>query len=43
MKRIIWIAWNYELRDRFILYCNGKKRGWEGEDKARQPKPQDNV
>lgn len=38
LKRIIWIAWNYELKERFILYCNIKKRGCEGggEEKRRQ-------
>lgn len=38
LKRIIWIAWNYELKDRFILYCNIKKRGCEGggEEKRRR-------
>lgn len=35
MKRIIWMAWNYELKDRFIQHCNVKKRGWEGGGKEK--------
>ena len=36
LKRMMRIAWNYELKDRFIPYCNIKKRGCEGGGEKRR-------